>query len=82
LTASCERKKQNGVFKGTSGTAAVTGHIKALIPAMSRFESAQQGSGLWQIDLARHDGGNPSGEFCFTLAVAEAAHCRTVHYAL
>jgi transposase InsO family protein len=37
---------------------------------------------LWQIDLVQHDGGNPSGEFCYTLTVTEVKNAWTVHYAL
>jgi len=37
---------------------------------------------LWQIDLVQHDGGNPSGEFCYTLTITEVKNAWTVHYAL
>jgi hypothetical protein len=76
------KEKAKRRVKGTSGTTAAGGHIKSLIPVMHHFECNQQGSGLWQIDLVQHDGGNPSGEFCFTLTITEVAHCWTVHYAL
>jgi len=69
-------------IKGTSGTRPAPSHLKALIPAMSHFECKEQGSGLWQIDLVQHDGGNPSGQFCYTLTVTEIAHCWTAHYPL
>jgi IS30 family transposase len=49
---------------------------------MSHFECTAQGAGLWQIDLVQHDGGNPSGEFCFTLTITEIQNCWTVHYVL
>ena len=58
-------------IKGTSGTKSAAKHIKALIPTLSHFQCTEQGGGLWQIDLVQHDGGNPSGEFCFTLTITE-----------
>ena len=77
------RKEKEGMhIKGTSGTTPAKPHIKSLIPVMSHFDCAEQGSGLWQIDLVQHDGGNPSGEFCFTLTITEVKHCWTVHYPL
>nr|AGS51574.1 integrase domain protein [uncultured bacterium contig00010] len=69
-------------IKGTNGTKPAAGHMKALIPTLSHFECIEQGSGLWQIDLVQHDGGNPSGEFCYTLTVTEVKSSWTVHYAL
>jgi transposase InsO family protein len=76
------KEKAKRRIKGTCGTKAAAGHIKALIPVMSHFECTEQGSGLWQIDLVQHDGGNPAGEFCFTLTITEVKHCWTVHYPL
>jgi len=76
------KEKQKARIKGTSGTAQAKPHIKSFIPVMSHFECTVQGSGLWQIDLVQHDGGNPSGEFCYTLTVTEVNHCWTVHYPL
>jgi len=69
-------------IKGTSGTKPAAEHLKALIPALSHYECKERGSGLWQIDLVQHDGGNPSGEFCFTLTITEVSKAWTVHYAL
>ena len=68
--------------KGTSGTKPAANHIKATIPTLSHFQCAEQGNGLWQIDLVQHDGGNPSGEFCYTLTVTDVKNAWTVHYAL
>jgi len=76
------KEKARARVKGTCGTKPAKSHIKALIPVMSHFECAKQGAGLWQIDLVQHDGGNPSGEFCYTLTVTEVAHCWTSHYPL
>jgi hypothetical protein len=69
-------------LKGTSGTRPAPNHLKALIPVLSHFQCKAQGAGLWQIDLVQHDGGNPSGDFCFTLTITEISSCWTVHYAL
>jgi len=69
-------------IKGTSGTRAAAQHMKNLIPILTHFECIEQGDGLWQIDLVQHDGGNPSGEFCYTLTITEVKNAWTVHYAL
>jgi len=69
-------------IKGTNGTKPAANHIKAAIPTLSHFQCVEQGNGLWQIDLVQHDGGNPSGEFCYTLTVTEVKNAWTVHYAL
>jgi transposase InsO family protein len=69
-------------LKGTSGTRPAPNHLKALIPVLSHFQCKEQGAGLWQIDLVQHDGGNPSGDFCFTLTITGISSCWTVHYAL
>ena len=69
-------------IKGTSGTRAAAQHMKNLIPVLTHFECVEQGDGLWQIDLVQHDGGNPSGEFCYTLTITEVKNGWTVHYAL
>jgi hypothetical protein len=69
-------------IKGTGGTKPAKGHIKSQIPVMSHFECREQGPGVWQIDLVQHDGGNASGEFCYTLTITEVNTPWTVHYAL
>jgi len=69
-------------IKGTNGTKPAKGHVKSLIPVMSHFECKEQGPGVWQIDLVQHDGGNSSGEFCFTLTITEVNTPWTVHYVL
>ena len=68
--------------KGTSGTKAAKGHIKSQIPVMSHFQCKEYGPGVWQLDLVQHDGGNASGEFCYTLTITEVNTPWTVHYAL
>jgi hypothetical protein len=74
--------KANMLIKGTSGTRPAKGHIKSQIPVMSHFECKEQGPGVWQLDLVQHDGGNASGEFCYTLTITEVNTPWTVHYAL
>ena len=69
-------------IKGTCGTRPAAQHLKKLVPMLSHFECIEQGDGLWQIDLVQHDGGNPSGEFCYTLTITEVKNAWTVHYAL
>ena len=69
-------------IKGTCGTKPAAQHLKKLVPMLSHFECIEQGDGLWQIDLVQHDGGNPSGEFCYTLTITEVKNAWTVHYAL
>jgi len=77
-----KKTKAKMKIKGTSGTKAVKGHIKSQIPVMSHFECTEQGPGVWQLDLVQHDGGNSSGEFCYTLTITEVHTPWTVHYAL
>ena len=69
-------------IKGSSGTKPAAQHLKKLVPMLSHFECIEQGSGLWQIDLVQHDGGNPSGDFCYTLTITEIKNTWTAHYAL
>ena len=69
-------------IKGSSGTRPAAQHMKNLIPTLSHFECIEQGDGLWQIDLVQHDGGNSSGEFCYTLTITEVKNAWTAHYAL
>ena len=69
-------------IRGTCGTKPAAQHLKKLVPMLSHFECIEQGDGLWQIDLVQHDGGNPSGEFCYTLTITEVKNQWTVHYAL
>ena len=69
-------------IKGTCGTKPAEQHLKKLVPMLSHFQCIEQADGLWQIDLVQHDGGNPSGEFCYTLTITEVKTAWTVHYAL
>ena len=76
------KTKRQMRIKGTAGTRPAPTHLKAMVPIMTHFECVQAGSGLWQIDLVQHDGGNPGGEFCYTLTITELTHCWTIHCAL
>ena len=74
-------------IKGSCGTKPAQQHLKKVVPMFRTFGSRhfqciERGEGLWQIDLVQHDGGNPSGEFCYTLTVTEVKNAWTVHYAL
>jgi hypothetical protein len=69
-------------IKGTSGTKPASGHLKKLVSMLSHYECIEQGEGLWQIDLVQHDGGNPQGEFCYTLTITEVKNAWTAHFAL
>jgi len=53
-----------------------------MIPTLSHFQCIEQGDGLWQIDLVQYDGGNSSGEFCYTLTITEIKNQWSVYYAL
>ena len=77
-----KKNKADLRIKGTCGTRAASTHMKSLIPILTHFECLQKEPGLWQVDLVQHDGGNPSGEFCFTLTITELVSAWTVHYAL
>jgi hypothetical protein len=77
-----KKTKAKMKIKGTSGTKPAKGHIKSQIPVMSHFECKEQDPGVWQIDLVQHDGGNASGQFCYTLTITEVHTPWTVHYAL
>jgi hypothetical protein len=73
--------KQRLKIRGTSGTKG-SKLFKTLIPVLTHFDCADKAPGFFQIDLVQHDGGNPSGEFCYTLTVTDVATGWTVHYAL
>ena len=77
-----KKNKADMKIKGTNGTKPAKGHIKSLIPVMSHFECKEKGPGIWQIDLVQHDGGNSTGEFCYTLTITEVHTPWTVHYVL
>jgi hypothetical protein len=66
------RHKRRLKIRGTSGTRSGP-PLKKRVTILSHFECAQQPPGFFQIDLVQHDGGNPSGEFCYTLIMTDAA---------
>ena len=73
--------KQKCKIRGTSGTKS-SNRFKTLIPILTHFDCADKAPGFFQIDLVQHDGGDPSGEFCYTLTITDVATGWTVHYAL
>jgi hypothetical protein len=75
------KPKQRMKIRGTSGTKPVR-LLHRAIPIVTWFQYAAMPSGFFQIDLVQHDGGNPSGEFCYTLTMTDVKTGWTVHFAL
>jgi transposase InsO family protein len=65
-----ERKKQR--IKGTSATKPGA-LLKRQIPVKVFWPWDEQKPGFCEIDTVSHDGGNASGEYCFTLTVTDIA---------
>ncbi|GHV73082.1 integrase [Spirochaetia bacterium] len=76
-----KKPKQQMKIRGTSGTKPVR-LLHRAIPIVTWFDYAKRSSGFFQIDLVQHDGGNPSGEFCYTLTMTDVKTGWTVHFAL
>ncbi|WP_169313398.1 integrase catalytic domain-containing protein [Treponema primitia] len=76
-----KKPKQQMKIHGTSGTKPVR-LLHRAIPIVTWFDYAKRSSGFFQIDLVQHDGGNPSGEFCYTLTMTDVKTGWTVHFAL
>jgi hypothetical protein len=68
-------------LRGTSGTKPVR-LLHRAIPIVTWLQYAAMPSGFFQIDLVQHDGGNPSGEFCYTLTMTDVKTGWTIHFAL
>jgi hypothetical protein len=75
------KPKQRLKIRGTSGTKPVR-LLHRAIPIVTWFDYAKKPAGFFQIDLVQHDGGNPSGEFCYTLTMTDVKTGWTVHFAL
>ena len=75
------KPKRRLKIRGPGGTRPVR-IIRRAIPIVTWFDYAKRSPGFFQIDLVRHDGGNPSGEFCHTLAMTGVKTGRTVRFAL
>jgi hypothetical protein len=75
------KPKQQMKIRGTSGTKP-TRLLHRAIPMVTWLQYAQKPSGFFQIDLVQHDGGNPSGEFCYTLTMTDVKTGWTIHFAL
>jgi transposase InsO family protein len=76
-----QKPKQRLKIRGTSGTRPVR-LLHRAIPILSWFQYAHKPTGFFQIDLVQHDGGNPSGEFCYTLTMTDVKTGWTIHFAL
>ena len=50
-----------------------TSALKRLIPTRTSFEWANAAPGEFQADTVSHDGGDTSGDFCFTLTLVDVA---------
>src|SRR5664280_1061509 len=66
------------MFRGRSHTKPGT-LLKSQIPIRTWAEWSEDLPGFVEIDLVGHEGGNSSGEFCFTLTVTDVATGRTVN---
>ena len=75
------KPKQRMKIRGTSGTKPLR-LLHRAIPIVTWLEYARKPSGYFQIDLVQHDGGNPSGEFCYTLTMTDLRTGWTIHFAL
>jgi hypothetical protein len=65
-------------FKGRSHTKPGT-LLKSQIPIRTWAEWSEDLPGFVEIDLVGHEGGNSSGEFCFTLTVTDIATGWTIN---
>jgi len=59
-------------IKGLCMTKQVSG-LKRLIPIRTSFEWVDSPPGFFQVDTVSHDGGDSSGDFCFTLDAVDVA---------
>jgi hypothetical protein len=75
------KHKKKLKIRGTRGTKSGP-PLKKRVSILTHRECALQPPGFFQIDLVQHDGGNPAGEFCFTLTMTDVATGWTVHYPL
>jgi hypothetical protein len=73
------RQKQK--IKGTCSTKHGT-LLRNQIPIRVYWPWADQKPGFCEIDTVSHDGGNASGQYCYTLTVTEIAHQWTLDFAL
>jgi transposase InsO family protein len=75
------KTKKSLRLRGTCGTKTTT-RLQHLIPARTSFECSRMPPGYFQVDLVFHDGGNASGDFCYTLTVTDACTGWTMPFAL
>jgi hypothetical protein len=69
-------------IRGTCGTKPLKKKLSILVPTQTWFECSTLPPGYFQIDLVFHDGGNASGDFCYTLTMTDVSTGWTKHYAL
>ena len=74
-----ERRKNK--IHGTCATKAA-GNLSKLIPVRVFFHWDERIPGFFEMDTVAHDGGKPSGEYCFTLTFTDVCLGWTVLYAL
>ena len=56
--------------------------LKSQIPIRTWSEWNEATPGFLEIDLVAHEGGNPFGEFCFTLTMTDVATGWTINYSV
>ncbi len=71
-------KKTAAYRRGDRGTKSGT-LLKSQIPIRTWAEWDENQPGFLEIDLVGHEGGNSSGEFCFTLTATDIATGWTVN---
>ena len=74
-------ERQKNKLHGTSTTKAA-GNLNKLIPIRAFFDWDERKPGFFEMDTVAHDGGNASGEYCFTLTFTDVCTGWTVLYAL
>jgi hypothetical protein len=75
------KHKKKLKIRGTCGTKGGP-PLKKRVAILTHRECALQPPGFFQIDLVHHNGGNPAGEFCYTLTMTDVKTGWTVHYPL
>lgn len=74
-------ERQKNKLRGTTTTKAA-GNLNKLIPIRTYFDWDERKPGFFEMDTVAHDGGTPTGEYCFTLTFTDVCVGWTVLYAL
>lgn len=74
-------ERQKNRLHGTCTTKAA-GNLNKLIPVRAFFDWDERRPGFFEMDTVAHDGGNASGEYCFTLNFTDVCTGWTVLYSL